>query len=168
MSFLMRSTRIVNPRRKAAVGFLFRKPRLRGHDREPHPDYLSGAGYLLTKLAAECIHQEGMKEVRNWFRIKVAKFEKVSQCVHVMPMFPPRRQDLSLITIEDAFITGNLAERCSVSRVHHPGFVYNINLRRDVVSLRAETVVPSILSLLCRSLRESRFSRAGGTFCGTT
>ena len=41
-----------------------------------------------------------------------------------------------MITIEDAFITGHLAEKCSVARVHHPGFVYNVNLRRDVVTFR--------------------------------
>lgn len=65
MNFLTKSKKISNPRRKTAVGFLFRKPPL-----GPHPDYLSGAGYLLTKAAAECIHQEGLKEVRYWIRTK--------------------------------------------------------------------------------------------------
>ena len=60
--------------------------------------------------------------------------------------FPLRHQDLSRITIEDVFITGDLAEKCSVARVHHPGFVYNINLRRDVVSRRREVAVRVLLS----------------------
>ena len=81
-------------------------------------------------------------------------------------VLPLRHQDLSQITIEDVFITGDLAEKCSVARVHHPGFVYNINLKRgDVVSHLAEAVARF---LLCRSCRGARFSRAGGRFCGTT
>ena len=66
-------------------------------------------------------------------------------------VLPLRHQDLSRITIEDVFITGDLAEKCSVARVHHPGFVYNINLKRgDVVSHLAEAVARV---LLCRSWR---------------
>lgn len=74
MNFLTRNKNIANPRRKTAVGFLFRKPRLgklansSAKTNARHPDYLSGAGYLLTKSAAECIHQEGMKEVIHWIR----------------------------------------------------------------------------------------------------
>ena len=72
MNFLTRSKRIVNPHRKAAVGFLFRNPKTEkranssaeDNGRGRYPDYLSGAGYLLTKSAAECIHREGMKVVR--------------------------------------------------------------------------------------------------------
>ena len=72
MNFLTRSKRIVNPHRKAAVGFLFRNPKTENranssaedNGRGRYPDYLSGAGYLLTKSAAECIHREGMKVVR--------------------------------------------------------------------------------------------------------
>ena len=79
-------------------------------------------------------------------------------------ILPLRHQDLSRITIEDVFITGDLAEKCSVARVHHPGFVYNINLKRsDVVSHLSEAVAR------CAAHGEgARFSRAGGRFCGTT
>ena len=74
MNFLTRSNRIANPHRKTAVGFLFRNPKTEKRANYPavdngrgrYPDYLSGAGYLVTKSAAECIHHEGMKVVRIW------------------------------------------------------------------------------------------------------
>ena len=71
-----------------------------------------------------------------------------------------------MITIEDAFITGHLAEKCSVARVHHPGFVYNVNLRRDVVTFNSRR--NCCCSFVPLAERDNRFSRAGGKFCGTT
>ena len=64
-----------------------------------------------------------------------------------MPLSSLHHQDLHITDTHGGStrsITGSLDEKCSVARVRHPCFAYNVNLRRgrDVVTFWGETVVP--------------------------